>query len=118
MSANAYNKLRERDPYFDVIALGYSPLAIIISICVSILLPASLFLIGCRRFKTGMPITGSCSLAIAAACHPRTKTNYEKLDIEYQLLKWGAEPSKPGEIGHCAFSDADVTAPEDGVFYQ
>lgn len=118
VSAKAYNEFREREPYFDVIALGYSPLAIVISICVSILLPASLFLIGCQRFKTGMPIAGSCSLAIAAACHPRTRTDDEKFDIEYRLLKWGVEPSKPGEIGHCAFSDADVTAPEDGVFYQ
>lgn len=28
-----------------------------------------LFGIGFKRFKSGMPVAGSCSLAIAAACH-------------------------------------------------
>lgn len=118
VSANAYDEPTRRRPGFDIMALGYSPLAIIITVCVGILLPAALLLMGCRRFKSGMPIAGGCSLAIAAACHPRAKTDDDEFDIEYRLLQWGVEPCQPGAIGHCAFSDADVTAPDDGVVYQ
>lgn len=118
VSANAYDEPTRRRPYSDIMALGYSPLAIIITVCVGILLPAALLLMGCRRFKSGMPIAGGCSLAIAAACHPRAKTDDDEFDIEYRLLKWGVEPCQPGAIGHCAFSAADVTTPDDGVVYQ
>ncbi len=119
VSVNAYDESVRRYPRSDVMALGYSPLAIIITICVGILLPAGSLLLGSRRFKSGMPIAGSCSLAIAAACHPRAKTDDDdELDIEYRRLKWGAEPCPPDEIGHCAFSDANVTMPMDGVLYR
>ncbi|KAL2849951.1 hypothetical protein BJY01DRAFT_138957 [Aspergillus pseudoustus] len=105
----------ERDTGGDTMTVGYSPPAIVIGLCVGVLLPGGLILTGSRRFRSGIPVAGSCSLAIAAACHPRRKG---KTKIQYELLKWGAKPSEAGEIGHCAFSDGDVGVPVDGVRYR
>ncbi|BCS30580.1 uncharacterized protein APUU_80883S [Aspergillus puulaauensis] len=122
--ANVYDGENKRAFDHDVMALGYSPLAIVITVCVAVLLPAALYFMGSRRFKSGMPVAGSCSLAISAACHPCDKkgdgADGKLQGIEYRLLRWGAEPCLPGagEIGHCAFSDAHVTTPEDGVLYR
>lgn len=120
--ANAYDYKNRRASDHDVMTLGYSPLAIIITICVAALLPIAFCFMGPRRFKSGMPVAGSCSLAISAACHPRARDDADgKLQgIECQLLQWGAEPGLPGdgEIGHCSFSDGHVTMPEDGVLYR
>lgn len=121
VSADAYTDgVTKRSPDDDVLALGYSPPAIIITTCVSVLLPVSLVLLGSRRFKTGMPVAGGCSLAIAASCHPQaSKSNTDDgLDIRYRRLQWGVEPPVPGETRHCTFSDADVETPKRGVFYQ
>ncbi|KAL2832622.1 hypothetical protein BDW59DRAFT_169440 [Aspergillus cavernicola] len=115
----AYTERQERDPISDTMTVGYSPPAIVICLCVGALLPAGLIAMGRRRFKSGMPVAGSCSLAIAAACHPRTEGDGDdKSKIEYQLLKWGAEPNESGEVGHCSFSESKVHAPEDGVVYR
>lgn len=121
--ANAYDYKNKRASDHDLMTLGYSPLAIVIAICVAILPPIAFCFMGSRRFKSGMPVAGSCSLAISAACHPRAKV--DDVDgkfqgIEYRLLQWGAEPCAPGdgEIGHCAFSDGHVTMPEDGALYR
>lgn len=49
---------------------------------------------GFRRFKSGMPVAGSCSLAIAATCHSYVANDMDGLDqlgAEYQKLKWGVE---------------------------
>ncbi|KAL4861550.1 hypothetical protein BDV12DRAFT_64372 [Aspergillus spectabilis] len=111
----SYTGWQERDTSYDTMTVGYSPPAIMAVICVGALVPAALIWIGQRRFKSGMPVAGSCSLAIAAACHPSGKTDGEKLEIEYDLLKWGAESYQAGEIGHCTFSNGKVHPPEGGV---
>lgn len=122
--ANVYDAQNKRAFSYNIMALGYSPLAIVIAVCVAVLLPAALCFMGFRRFKSGMPVAGSCSLAISAACHPwdkkRDGADGELQGIEYRLLRWGAEPRLPGtgDIGHCAFSDGYVTTPEDGVLYK
>ncbi|KAL4863450.1 hypothetical protein BDV12DRAFT_26814 [Aspergillus spectabilis] len=113
----SYTEWQERSPIHDTMTVGYSPPAIVAGVCVGALLPAALIWVGQRRFKSGMPVAGSCSLAIAAACHPRGKKDDEKLEIEYDLLRWGAEPYRPGEVGHCTFSSDKIHPPEDGLIY-
>lgn len=83
-----------------------------------------LILLACRRFKSGMPVAGSCSLAISAACHrlsPSKKGDYERLEEqlgdETLPLKWGVEKGFEGEGGHCTFSSDEVFFPEDGCAY-
>ncbi|KAL3481374.1 hypothetical protein BJX99DRAFT_164303 [Aspergillus californicus] len=111
----AWTQWGERNPSGDTMTVGYSPPAIVIGLCVGALLPAGLVLMGRRRFRSGMPVAGSCSLAIAAACHPQTREDEE---IEYQLLKWGVELDQTGDVGHCTFSSENVQPPEDGIIYR
>ncbi|KAL3448253.1 hypothetical protein BJX65DRAFT_275360 [Aspergillus insuetus] len=107
----------DREPSGDTMTVGYSPPAIVIGVCVGVLLPVGLLLAGRRRFQSGMPVAGSCSLAIAAACHPRSKET-ESEETEYNRLKWGIEPCVQGEVGHCAFSSARVEMPTDGASHR
>ncbi|KAL4736185.1 hypothetical protein BDV11DRAFT_207832 [Aspergillus similis] len=114
----AYTGIETRDTEFDTMTLGYSPPAIVIGLCVGMLLPAGLVLLGCRRFQSGMPIAGSCSMAIAAACHPRGQAEEDRANLEYQRLQWGVEAYQKGEVWHCAFSDGKVMKPEHETEYQ
>jgi hypothetical protein len=61
------------DPYActsEYLSCGYSPVAIFSTICVGAAMLGFLLVIGCFRFKNGgMPVAGSCSAAISAACH-------------------------------------------------
>ena len=121
----------ERDPFLDSATCGYSPVGIISSVSVGVFMLTCLIGMGCRRFKSGMPVAGSCSLAIAAACHSSYvekdddisdgDDDSEKLGAEYQPLKWGVETLIPGEIeaeiGHCTFSSREVEMPQNGTVY-
>ncbi len=66
----AYSATLERDPESDITSCGYSPVAIVSAILVGVVMLSCLIGLSRRRFKSGMPVAGSCSLAIAAACHP------------------------------------------------
>ncbi|RDW69067.1 uncharacterized protein DSM5745_08827 [Aspergillus mulundensis] len=104
----------------DTTTIGYSPPAIVAGLCVGVLLPLGVLGFGARRFKSGMPVAGSCSLAIAAACHPRVEKGGDGKDglgIEYARLKWGFEV-EAGETGHCTYSASPVYLPGDGELYQ
>ncbi|KAL3475755.1 hypothetical protein BJX99DRAFT_259191 [Aspergillus californicus] len=120
---------QRRDTSRDTTTVGYSPPAILTGLCVGLFLPAGVASLALRRFKSGMPVVGSCSLAIAAACHPSGKRmgegkkeggdgdgdDDEKLGVEYDMLQWGVELYGPGGGGvHCVFSDGVVFEPIKG----
>lgn len=91
---------------------GYSPIAIITVIPLGALLLLVLVVNGFRKCKEGMPLAGSCSAAISAACH-RPK---EDLDAAVLPVQWGAV-STDGRIGHCCFTSFDVSTPVKGKPY-
>ncbi|KAE8369751.1 hypothetical protein BDV27DRAFT_172402 [Aspergillus caelatus] len=132
VSVEMYDATLARVPSQDLISCGYSPPAIVICLSTSCLLIAYLVGIGCRRFKTGMPVAGSCSLAISAACHfdvQEMKDHgresgshnevllYEEQPVETLPLKWGVVPFYGEGVGHCAFSSVEVETPKDGERY-
>lgn len=63
-SATNYSTL-----YGAINACGYSPIAIIFSVGISGILLLVLYSFGFRRYPSGMPLVGSCSVAISPACH-------------------------------------------------
>ncbi len=75
-----------------LITCGYSPVAIIFSIILGVSLVGTLLGSGLGfRFRTGMPIAGSNSLAIAAACHSN-ESSCKESDIamlSQRPLMWG-----------------------------
>ncbi|KAK5703240.1 hypothetical protein LTR97_004189 [Elasticomyces elasticus] len=61
---------------------------------------------GCRSFaSSGIPVAGSCSVAISAACHrPKDDVNAGVLEV-----KWGEIHGEgTSEVGHCAFTTEEV----------
>ncbi|KAK0866259.1 hypothetical protein LTR87_015069 [Friedmanniomyces endolithicus] len=103
----------DQDDYSEV---GYSCLPIL---CVVLLGIAMLFFalgMGCRKFASSMPVAGSCSVALAAACHP---TKHDE-DAAFLPLRWGEVVDVSGaddEIRHCCFTSEEVQAMTPGRLY-
>lgn len=70
--------------------------------------------LGFRRFKSHIPVAGSCSVAIAAATH-RPKSD---VDAAYLPVQWG-EVNNEGteEVGHCCFTSEVVQEMIPGRMY-
>jgi hypothetical protein len=90
-----------------VFGVGYSALAIVLAIVVCFLLIATLAYKSVQRYKLGMPLAGSCSAVISAACH---KAEGEDMSQWSKVTRGVAKGSgeigtwKVGEgSGHCAF---------------
>ncbi|RDW76904.1 uncharacterized protein DSM5745_06896 [Aspergillus mulundensis] len=124
----AYDLRWRRSTDRDLITCGYNPVAVVSSIAVAVVMLGCLVWMGFRKFSsgTGIPIAGSCSLAMAVACHPRFDANLDEEGLgrnvsgermEYLPLQWGAVPVS-GEIGHCTFTSEEVEVPEEGRIYQ
>ena len=94
--------------------VGYSCIAIFFAILVGIVAVTAGVLNGFRRFDAGIPLVGSCSAAISAACHRPSDDSSASL----LPLKWGCVDADSGNnIGHCTLTSFEVTAPEQGCFY-
>lgn len=102
-----------------IISCGFSPIGMIFTSIVG----ASLFLSALafgyfKHFDCDMPLAGSCSAAIAAACHPpEDGSNYLK------PLKWGVVPCNDDDsnsekvAAHISFSSGEVMEPVPGCYY-
>ena len=93
---------------------GWSPSAVIVSIAVVALVVIVGLLFGFRRYCTGPPLVGSCSTAIAAACHREPD---EDEDMVLEPLKWGVTIAQDG-VGHCTFSAREVEMPNERDVYR
>lgn len=63
--------------------------------------------IGFRKFASLMPVAGSCSAAISAACHPPP----DDTNAAYSTVSWGAiEQGQYHLVGHCTFTSHKVCA--------
>ncbi|KAH8834448.1 hypothetical protein DL96DRAFT_1456907 [Flagelloscypha sp. PMI_526] len=62
---------------------GYSIVGIFATLIAGVILAVFTIILGSRTLPTGIPLVGSCSLAIAAACHAPVGTS------ELRPLRWG-----------------------------
>jgi hypothetical protein len=70
---------------------------------------------GWRKYKPGMPLGGTNSAVIAAACHVAG----EEEKIERKKVKWGVVGKYDTDgTGHCAFSSGEPSFPQEGVAYK
>lgn len=98
----------------NVSAVGYSPMAVMLCLVVGSLIIFALIALGFRKYKSGIPLAGSCSAAISAACHAFDKKN----NVTTLPLRWGVvEEAEGNRFGHCAFSSGDVSKPQFGGQY-
>lgn len=92
--------------------VGYSCIAIITVILLGSIVVLIGILMGLRRYKPGIPLAGSCSAAISAACQ-RPKDDE---DAAIKPIMWGAVGTKD-DVGHCCFTSFEVSPPVVGERY-
>ncbi|RYN29959.1 hypothetical protein AA0113_g682 [Alternaria arborescens] len=96
--------------------LGYSPPAMASVIVLAGIMVISIIAFGYIPYKRGMPLAGTCSMAISAACHPAVRVE-DGNSIAEQKLKWGVVSTGVDGLGHCAFSAGNVGAIVKGRLY-
>ena len=111
---------RNTDDVREFLTCGYSAQGIIGVIVLGVVMVLALLLAGRRKYHGVVPMTGSCSAAISAMCHPDEIAEAE--DLASFPLKWGvtrykdsAEDKAP--VGHCTFSSGEVERPTEGRLY-
>ncbi|KAL4911154.1 hypothetical protein BDW74DRAFT_184630 [Aspergillus multicolor] len=75
VGVDAYTYDGEPDPDEDFVTCGYTPVAMVVALCLGGFMILCLVVFAFRRFASGMQVAGSCSVAIAAACHPTYDPN-------------------------------------------
>jgi hypothetical protein len=94
---------------------GWSPLAVLLVTCGGVLMIAGAIGMGRRKYQPGMPLGGTNSAVIAAACHAAG----EEENIECKKVKWGVVGEyDTDDTGHCAFSSEEPAFPQEGVAYK
>jgi hypothetical protein len=107
----------------DYFMLGYSPAAIMLLLMVLMVMMVGALILAWRRFASGMPLAGSCSLVIAAACHVVDGSSgmaigprQQKVRADLPLM-WGVMGVNGNGLEHCGFAATDVAEPIDGRLY-
>jgi hypothetical protein len=103
-------------------SVGYSDNAIIVSICWgTALVLFALLVANICTYPKGLPLGGTNSAVISAACHLRYgDDDGERVeeDIAARRLMWGVTvPGGMDRTGHCSFTDKDVESPHIGFLY-
>ncbi|CAI7664057.1 unnamed protein product [Penicillium glandicola] len=80
-----YDADMHHDPSLDVDACGWSPIALIFTIIIGSLMVMALVGLAMRPFRSVIPLAGSCSAAISAACHPPE----DDVDAALKPIMWG-----------------------------
>ena len=97
-----------------VSTIGYSCIAIITVIILGSVVVLLGIANGFRRYPGGMPLVGSCSAAISAACHrPNGDEGAERRGVMWGVVTSGDE----SEPGHCCLSSWEVQRPIEGLTY-
>lgn len=100
------------DIYGSISTVGYSSIAIITVIIYGTIVVLLGIGMGFRRYKPGIPLVGSCSAAISAACH---RPN-EDVDASRKGVMWGVVGVENG-VGHCCITSLEVETPVMGDLY-
>jgi hypothetical protein len=102
-----------------ILTCGYSPAPMVLVLLVAVGMIVSLVVMGMRRYKAGMPVASSNSLAIAAACHlPDHEREMGGGEVSLRKVRWGVVRGKEEEeFGHCCFSSEVVEEPVEGRLY-
>lgn len=103
------------ETYPDFKSTGYSPIAILTTFLVGVVMTAAAIGIGFAPFKEGLNVAGSCSAAMSAACH--LIKDEDGFTTARSEVKWGVTDVSADGIGHCAFSRKEVEMPKVGQMY-
>ena len=119
----------------EITTVAYSPVGMLFLLLVGFALLIFILVTSLRKLPLGMPLIGSNSLALSAACHLPGYTQAERDEAVLRPLSWGAVPAggktvdlgirdsrdidsdDSKAIGHCCFSDKVLDAPLRGSLY-
>lgn len=114
---SSYDSLGRVMKDVQVTTCGFSPWPMVLAIAVGVVLVAGVCSFFFLRFISTMPMVGTCSAAISAACHH----DDEQEEVSLKPVKWGAVfvPEMEGQdwVGHCCFTSSLVKRPKPGLFY-
>lgn len=97
------------------VSIGYSLFPMVVGVVFGGVLLVAIITAGFVRFKTGMPVVGSCSAAISAACQP---IDEDDGDTAVAAVQWGEMGRSRNGIRHCGFSREEVREPLVGEWYR
>jgi hypothetical protein len=97
--------------------IGYSPSAMLAVVVLGVVMVAAVVGFGFIPYERGIPLAGSCSLAISTACHPEQGVWVGDCVLSEQKVQWGLDNTSLDGIGHCAFSSAEVSPLVKGRMY-
>lgn len=103
----------------DRLTCGYSPIAITLVIMLAVFMMVFGIGMGMKRYGSGIPVAGSCSVVLSAACHVEEE-KFTSSKMAWKALQWGVVRAGAGGahgVGHCAISDAQVEFPQRSVWY-
>jgi hypothetical protein len=112
---NFYDRYGVLTPGRSTNACGFSPFAILPAVIVGAILILALIVTSFRKLESGIPVVGSCSLAISAACGNSMEANAALKPLMYGVL--GSRAPDENGIHYVGFSQYDVTPLVDGVAY-
>ena len=95
-------------------SLAYSSIALVFAIALGSVMVLVCIVMGFRRLPAGIPLPGSCSLVISAACHrPDDDVDAARLPLMWGEIKAGGD----GEVGHCCITSKGVSRPSPDRLY-
>lgn len=99
-------------------AVGYSIAPIIAIIVLTTCMLATAVGMGFKKLASATPVAGSCSVAIAAACHrPKDDKDASVLPLMWGEVEVSNSDEEQREVGHCCFTSMKVTEPTVGRLY-
>lgn len=104
-------------PHRDWKSCGFSPIAILTTMIVGVILTAVAFSAGRIPYKKGINLVGSCSASISATCHILDESEVSGHEAAKSKLQWGVVGTDADGVGHCAFSAKEVEMPKVGQMY-
>ncbi|KAL9601249.1 MAG: hypothetical protein Q9219_002654 [cf. Caloplaca sp. 3 TL-2023] len=111
----AYTGTGEMDIERSLSNIHYSIFPLVFVLAIASLVVLVPLIMGFRRFKPGLPLIGSNSAAISAACHAPV----DDVAANEKPLRWGVlSHNSEDRVKHCSFTSfAAVTPPVDGEMY-
>lgn len=100
--------------------MGYSDIALVATLSLVLALAIACKIVAtCCTFARGLPVNGTNSAVISAACHFMYAQQAEKPDdIAQQPLQWGVTVRGAHDrVGHLCFSCGDVEEPDYDCLY-
>ena len=113
-----YDDTGTMDPGTSISTVGYSCIAIFCALILGSVAVLGGLLNGFRRYDNGIPLVGSCSAAISAACHrPSADAMAYVRPVMWGVMGADTDEGRGNEVGHCSFSSFEVGKPLKGHFY-